>query len=50
MFPDSQQISVAVTVLSGEFGNRDGYIDIDDLNATTGDADLTDFLGAAEEK
>lgn len=50
VFPDSVTTKVSVTVVSGEFRGRVGYVDIDDLNAITGDDDLTVYLGVERSK
>ncbi|HTW83677.1 MAG TPA: hypothetical protein VMD91_06410 [Candidatus Sulfotelmatobacter sp.] len=47
VFPDSPTTYVAVTVLSGPLKGRDGYANLLDLNATTGDDDLTQFVGSS---
>lgn len=49
LFPDLPTTYVAVTVLSGDLKGRDGYVDLDDLNSTTGDDDLAAFLGSAKD-
>jgi hypothetical protein len=49
MFPGRPITYIAVTVLSGELQNHEGYIDLDDLNALTGDDQLDGYLGSTND-
>lgn len=47
---DSDVGGARVTVLTGEFTGMSGYMDLDDLNASTGDDDLAHFVAVAQQR